>query len=131
MNFIWSKLGWKAITCACVHCVLQTSRYPVVIPSLSSQSERETGYLLVWYILMQEIPSLSYSLSPVYMSWVPGPPLISVLFFVFNFAAILVLQRSRDCACSVCPELSLVGEPNCLYGGEKLSCTPGSNIHRS
>ena len=25
MNVIWSKLGWKAITCACVHCVLQTS----------------------------------------------------------------------------------------------------------
>ena len=39
MNFIWSKLGWKVITRVHVHCVLQTSRYPVDTPSLSSQSE--------------------------------------------------------------------------------------------
>ena len=39
MNYIWSKLGRKVITRARVHCVLQTSKYPVDIPSLGSQSE--------------------------------------------------------------------------------------------
>ena len=38
-SFIQSKHGWKIIARTHNHCVLQTSRYLVDIPSLSSQSE--------------------------------------------------------------------------------------------
>ena len=51
-NFIWSKLRQKVIAHMHVHCVLQTSRYPVDLLSLNSQSEH-VKMDIQWFAIYQ------------------------------------------------------------------------------
>ena len=74
-NSIWSKLRQKVIAHMHVHCVLQTSRYPVDLLSLNSQSEhvkmdiqwfaiyqcRISGHITGYLVILLNILQLCYS----------------------------------------------------------------------